>query len=173
MTLNQTITRLRLLALTHSQINSFIDEESEDEDIAYPAIFCFKQPGTIDRANRLTLLNFKLLFLDKENVIEDTASNRLEVQSDMLSVAMDYKSLAESVEHQEDWTVSFSSAFDWLSDFGTDVCAGVSMDIAVGISYVSNRCQVPEKTDVYPENLLKTDQGDFLKIDGNYYLKVS
>lgn len=165
------IIRLRLLATIHAQINTFVEEENETE-IVYPALICEKKSGTIDRVNHQTFLNFSLTFIDKMNVSEQTNSNRLEVQSDMLSVAEDYKALMEDGAY-DDWFIGETAPYQFVDErYNDDVVSGVSIDVSIGLMFLSDRCRVPATTDPI-ENVLITSEGNFLALGNDYYLKVS
>lgn len=146
MTLNEIVTIIKTIALDLRTINTFILGESDAIDIVYPAIECQKQSGTIDRTNHKTIYNFKIICFDKVNVSEQTEANRVDVESDMMSISEDFKAMIENPEY--DWEVSESTSYQFIAaTFNDDEVAGVSMDISISVPYLSDRCRVPLKSD--------------------------
>ena len=152
LTLNQILARLRLLAESHDQLNTFyfgdpheFDEPSEGvhEDNIYPACFVQSQPGTIDRTQHLINYNFRIYFYDLVKVSEGTENNESEVLSDMSSVAQDFLAMLMSSTYQRDWIINDKVNFQLETEKLNDMAAGLFIDVQIGVDFLADRCQVP------------------------------
>lgn len=151
MTLNQIISRLRTLALSHHQINSFYfgdaHEFLENGEIVYPACFVEQQPGSISRIEKLQTFNFRVFLLDRVGVSAETEVNETDVLSDMSSVAADLLAMLMFHEYEEDMMVVETAPVTSVTESLSDLVAGVYMDIGIEVDFLADRCQVPA-TDV-------------------------
>lgn len=147
LTLKQVIARIERLALSHKQINHFfigsIDEFLDNKDVTYPALFCELKNGAISKSQRLTTYNFSLYFLDLLDTASNSLQNEFEVKSDMVSVAQDFMAMLGFTDYQADWDIATDVNMNILDYQLQDLCAGVSLDVAVSTRFDSNRCQVP------------------------------
>lgn len=147
LTLNQVLSRLRSLALSHKQINHFyfgdVPEFDAQEDIVYPGCFCEQQPGQIDTVQRLQRFNFRIFLVDLVGVSERTEQNETEVLSDMTQVAGDLIALLKNPIYQDDWIITDTSAINPVTESLGDMVAGVFMDIGISVDYLADSCQVP------------------------------
>lgn len=146
MTLNQILSRLKSLALSHKQINyAFFGDPHEfvTKDITYPACFIQSQPGVINTATKLQTFSFRLYFLDLVHVATDTEENEDEVLSDMSSVADDMFALLMSPTYQDDWVISETAVKNLGTEQFDDMLAGVVIDVEISVEYLSNACDIP------------------------------
>lgn len=154
MTLNQIVDRIRQLALSHRQINSFYFGRLTDfdaEEIVYPAAFLEQQPGSIDRTERQQRFNFRLYLLDLVPESNHSEENETEVLSDTSSIAADMLALMMKPVYQFDWEISNQTNVTPVTQFLNDLDAGVYIDIEVSVDFISDACQVPA-TDIDPNN---------------------
>lgn len=151
LTLNQVVKRLRSLALSHAQVNSFFFGDPHEFDangeITYPGCFLEQQPGTIDRATHFQRLNFRVYFLDLVGVSSGTEENETEVLSDMNQVAVDFFAMLLSSEYQDDWMVEERTTVTPGTESLNDMVAGVVMEISIMVEFLADRCVIPS-TDV-------------------------
>lgn len=146
LTLNNVITRLRTLALSHDQINHFYfgdPHEFDVSDVSYPACFLEMGTGVVDRATHQTTFNFRVYFLDLVKVSTDTEGNETEVLSDMASVMQDFLAMAMFHDYEDTWEIGDTSNFVAMTEALNDMDAGVVVDMAVKIDFLADRCQVP------------------------------
>jgi len=151
LTLNQIKTRLESLARSHNQINTTrfvgIDEALDDSDIIYPAcIIELQENNRIELSQRHIVFNFKIYFFDLLNVASKSLDNEFDALSDLSLIAADYLAMLNFGEYligENSWDISLDNNMK-LSTFELqDICAGVSLDVAVSTRYDANRCQVP------------------------------
>lgn len=147
LTLNQVISRIRTLSLSHSQINDFyfgdVPEFDANGDLSYPAVLLEQQPGNIDRVNRLQTFSFRAYLLDRVLVSEDTEGNEQEVLSDMSSVAADLLAMLMYYENEDVFIISQVSPVSSVTEQMGDMVAGVVVDFTVSVEFLIDRCQVP------------------------------
>ena len=135
---------MKSLALSHKQLRTayFGDPwEFDSTEIVYGACFIQQIPGTITREDHLQKFGFRVFFLDRVGVSEDTEGNETEVLSDMSSVAADY--LAMLNYYEDDFLTDAVSPFQSVTEVLNDMVAGVYVDITIGVDYLADRCQVP------------------------------
>lgn len=151
--LNQLVKKLESLALSHKQIRTFYLGDPHEflfnGDVDYAACFVELLPGSNNDGTKLKTFNVKAYFLDRVGVSEQTERNETEVLSDMSSVADDY--LAMLKYYQDDWEVS-SGSFTPHTEFLEDMVAGVSIEIGLGVEFLSDRCQVPAEDVTFEED---------------------
>lgn len=147
MTLNQVIRRIQTLTTDHKQIRSFqqnklSQEFLNDKTTRYPCALLQGTDGSISTANKSVSLSFRLFLLDLVHVSEDTKSNELDVQSDMLSVAMD---LVAQMNYPgfDDWILSTDNNLQLLAEEQNDMVAGCYFDFSLRAMFTQNVCQVP------------------------------
>lgn len=155
MTLNQIIARVRTLALSHLQINSFyfgaLPEFDANGEINYAGCFLEQRPGSINRAERTQQFNFRVYFLDLVPESTNSEENETDVMSDMHSVAADFMAMLNYTEYQDDWWIEDGSSVVPVEEGLSDLVAGCYMDFTINTEYAADRCQVPA-TDVTFEN---------------------
>ena len=147
MTLNQVVSRLEKLASSHKQINHVytgdVAEWLSNGEVLYPAIFIDTTTGSISKDNRATGWDFEVWFCDLADVAESTKSNELEVQSDLTSIAEDYKAMLVYSGYLQDWTIGEMSQLTYYKEKFEDIVIAVKMMVRVDVRFDSNRCQVP------------------------------
>lgn len=146
LTLKQVVKRLETLALAHRQINHFYYGSPVDwlttGEVVYPALFVQMNSGDISKQNKLKSWDFEFMFCDLCNVSSKAAENELEVESDLTSIAEDYKAMVEYTEYR-DWEIGELSPLEYRREELEDIVIGVKMNVRISTDYVSNRCQVP------------------------------
>jgi hypothetical protein len=146
MTLNQVITRIKTLSLGHKQIRSFkkglVTDFFADKTTQYPAICLQDVSGSISLSGHASSLSYRMFIADLIHVSEDTNSNEQDVQSDMVSIAMD---LLAQMNHgnYDDWKISADNSLTLFTENENDLQAGCIIDFTVSFMYTQNVCQVP------------------------------
>jgi len=149
MTLNQIIDRIKKISLAHKQLNNFYfgftTDFLTDKTTVYPSAFLNDNGGNIDVAGKQVTYNFKIYLLDLVNIVAETSSNELEVQSDMMSVGLD---LLAEFEHSSytDWKLGFGNTFLLVQEAFDDMIAGVQIDFSITVMYTRDTCAVPTLT---------------------------
>jgi len=156
MTLNQVIARIRTLALSHKQINSFLFADSLPEfdangEIVYAGCFLEQLPGAIDRIEKQQRFNFRVYLVDLVPESTDSEQNETEVLSDMSSVAADFMAMLMYSDYQDDWIIGDITPVTPITEGLNDLVAGVQMEIQIAVDFIADRCQVPAE-DVTFEN---------------------
>jgi hypothetical protein len=151
MTLNSVIKRMRDLCLGHNQIRSFavgrVTDFQDDKTLKYPAVFVQDNGGVISTEGHAATLNYRIIFVDLVNASEDTKENELDVQSDMVSVAMDIVAQINS-SNFSDWRFSSENNLQLLAEEGDDLYAGCYIDCSIRIMFTQNICQVPSNIQI-------------------------
>ena len=147
LTLQQIVKRIETLSLAHKQIRSFFrgspaDFEIHGENI-YPAVFCEKLPGSINRADHQQQYNFRLYFYDLINVAEGTDENELDVLSDMDLVANDILAMLMSYVYQDDYEIVDNSSEESRVQQTGDMVGGSVREIGIKVLFLADTCQVP------------------------------
>lgn len=147
MTLNSVIDRVRTLALSHKQINSFyfgdVPEFDANGEVNYPACFLEITPGRVDRVEKMQAFNFRLYLVDLVPESTESEENETDVLSDMHSVCADLLSMLMYSEYEDDWRIAETSAVTPVTESLNDLVAGVYADIEIGVDFLADRCQVP------------------------------
>lgn len=146
MTLNQALRRIRTLAEAHSQVRTFarglISDFLTDKTTAYPAIFLQNAGGTISLGRSMCALKFRMFFVDMVHVSEDSKENETDVQSDMISVAMDLLTQMNNGNYN-DWRISSEDSLQLIAETDGDMYAGCFIDFTISFPYKQNVCEVP------------------------------
>lgn len=151
MTLNQIIKRIREISLAHNQLREFYFGVPTDfltkKTTRYAGAFLQDTSGSIDPVGNIVNVGFKLFLLDLVHVATESKDNELDVQSDMMSIAMD---LIAEMNHSSyfDWKISASNPLVILREQLNDLVAGVVVDFTVSFPWGSSLCEVP--TDSLP-----------------------
>ena len=147
MTLNSVIDRVRTLALSHKQINSFyfgdVPEFDANGEVNYPACFLEITPGRVDRVEKMQAFNFRLYLVDLVPESTESEENETDVLSDMHSVCADLLSMLMYSEYEDDWRIAETSTVTPVTESLNDLVAGVYADIEIGVDFLADRCQVP------------------------------
>lgn len=146
MTLNQAIRRIRTLAEAHNQVRTFarglVSDFLADKTTAYPAIFLQNAGGSISLGRRMCELKFRMFFVDLVHVSEDSKENEIDVQSDMVSVAMDLLTQMNNGNYN-DWKTSSENSLQLFVETDSDMYAGCYIDFAISFPYKQNVCEIP------------------------------
>lgn len=173
MTLNQVVARLERVTLNHKQLNHFyfgdMVEWLANGEVVYPAVFVDVATGGISKDNRQTGWDFDIWFCDLVNVSADARGNELEVQSDLTSIAEDFKAMLSYTGWQDDWDIGESSAFAYYKEKFEDLVLACKMSVRIDVRFDSNRCEVPSyltfEDDLYPQDAILEEDEDYLLLD--------
>jgi len=155
MTLNQVIQRIKILADSHKQLQSFsspanITDALNDKTVAYPACFSLDIPGNnIDVVSKTVTFSFRLFFLDLVHVAADTKQNEQDVQSDMLNIAMDFLAQMDYSAYT-DWKIAAASPVVFVTDTENDRFAGITADVSIATPWDKNICAIPANSFTFP-----------------------
>lgn len=157
MTLNQVIKRIETLALAHKQVRSFrkglVSDLFADKTALYPAVCLQDFGGSISLSGHATTLTYKLFFVDLVHVSEDANDNEQDVESDMVSIAMDLLAQMNNGNY-DDWKISPDNSVDLIVENEGDMFAGCVVDVSIRIMFQQNICQIPtEVTDYTPTDI--------------------
>jgi hypothetical protein len=152
MTLNNIILRIKTIAESHKQVqrfaHGFLSDFLNDKTNVYPGVLIQDNGGVVSISNRSAEFNFKLFIVDLVHVSEETKYNEVDVQSDMISVALDLLTQFNRPEYT-DWRVSSENSIQLLAEEGADMYAGCVMDISVSVRYTQNACAIPTLITAY------------------------
>ena len=147
LTLNQIVSRLKSLAESHKQINSFYfgaePEWTANGEITYPACFIEQLQGAIDRAKHEQQFRFRAVFVDLVPEVTNSEGNETEALSDMHSVAADYVAMLGYYGYQDDWWINDISQVTPIEEGLEDLVAGAELTFQVNTEFIADRCQVP------------------------------
>lgn len=146
MTLNSIIRRIKTIAEGHAQIRGFyqgfIADYLNDSDRSYAVCILQINGGGVNTAQKIGSISFRMFLLDLVHKSEETKENELEVQSDMMSVAMDLIAKMDDSVYT-DWRVESNNTIEFISEDGPDNVGGVAIDFTVSAVWDLNRCAVP------------------------------
>lgn len=160
MTLNNVIQRIKSLALGHKQVRSFyqglVTDFLTDKTTKYPAVFLQDNGGSISLSGHATTLSYRLFLMDLVHVSEESKQNEQDVQSDMVSIAMDLLAQMNNGQYS-DWIISADNNLQLVVENDGDMHAGCILDISIRIMFEQNICQIPtDITDYTPtDNSMK------------------
>jgi hypothetical protein len=107
-----------------------VTDFQDDKTLKYPAVFVQDNGGVISTEGHAATLNYRIIFVDLVNASEDTKENELDVQSDMVSVAMDIVAQINS-SNFSDWRFSSENNLQLLAEDGDDLYAGCYIDCSI------------------------------------------
>lgn len=172
LTLNQVVKRIETIATRHRQINQFLMGDAVDfltfGDLTYPCVVCDVGDGVIDRDNRSSLYNIKLMICDLADVSMNSRKNELEVMSDLTSIAQDIIAMMNYSGYDTTWSIGSPISTQYLVEKFDDVVIALDMTIPITVRYDANRCWVP--TTLTFENYEDMSSADFRPAD--YPIKV-
>jgi hypothetical protein len=153
MTLNQVIKRIRTICLAHKQVRSFYrgfkQDYLTDQTRKFPAVFLEESGGSINIGGKAATFNYRLSFFDLVNVSSDTKTNEGDVDSDMVSVALDIFAQM-NYGAWDDWRISIENTLELvLSEQDGDMYGGCIVDFSISVQYNQNICAIP--SDVFQE----------------------
>lgn len=146
MTLNQVIKRIESLSLGHKQVRTFrkgfVSDFFADKTAKYPAVCLQDNSGVISLAEHAATLNYRMFIADLVHVSADTNTNEQDVQSDMVSIAMDLLAQMNNGNY-DDWRISADNTVQLFAENDNDMQAGCVIDFTVRFPYTQNICQIP------------------------------
>ncbi len=146
MTLNAIVRRIQTIVLAHKQLRNFyygaVVDFLNDKKTSYASCFLQDNGGSIDLSQKVVTVNFRMFLLDLVHVSEGSKENELDVQSDMLSVAMDQIAQFDFSDYG-DWRVSLSNNVTFVREELADMTAGVVLDLSISVPYTKDTCAVP------------------------------
>lgn len=156
MTLNNVLKRIENLSLGHKQIRTFrkgfVSDFFADKTAKYPAVCLQDNGGSISLSGHAATLNYRMFIADLVNVSADAQTNEQDVQSDMVSIAMDLLAQMNNGNY-DDWKISADNTVQLFAENDNDMQAGCVIDFTVRFPYTQNICQIP------------TDITDYIPID--------
>lgn len=142
MTLNQLVSLFRVLSTSQGQLNDFectaASESQLGPDTKFPRLLVELQPGNIN--NKDLVLNFAFIFSDR---VQKDLGNEIEVLSDMLSIATDYRALLMDPQYGEDFAVEGSITITPFRDATDEETAGWMFEAGIRLTDLKDRCQIP------------------------------
>jgi hypothetical protein len=144
MTLFQAVQILRTIAENHSQIRTFGEGDIYDfvdngNEIKYPVSWVVVE--RIQRLKNVAQYEFILIFADL--LLEDK-SNKLQIQSDLSLVAIDFLSKLK-LEPGFEFTINEDVVLDPFQERFDDFAAGVSLSLKMKTPFPLNLCSFPSK----------------------------
>lgn len=141
MTLNNLINLLKKYAQSHLQINGFgagdLSDLGESIDVKLPIMWVSYPTGRYSQ-NQM-FYNLTIFFSDQ---IFDDKKNELEVQSDMLSIALDtFAYLKDNPEL--DFQIDPDATIDFFTERFGELCAGCAMSFTIRDPKPLDRCVIP------------------------------
>lgn len=146
MTLNQIISRVEQLVLSHRQLNHFYYGEAlkalDDEEVRYPAVFMDVDRSNIDRDNHLHTYSVTLTVCDLVSVAANASGNEQDVQSDLALICEDLFSMLH-YSGWTDWDVRMTAPVQYFRDRFVDEVGSAVMTLDISVMYSADRCAVP------------------------------
>lgn len=145
MTLNQVIRRIKAIAESHDQINTFFFGDADEfysSDIVFPACF-LSMPSEIG-GKGATTLSFSLFCLDRQI---QGGNNELEVLSDMREVCLDLQAMFKYGGYVPSWIANDDFTITYFNEKDEDYLAGCKLDFTLRLHNAADRCQVPTNFD--------------------------
>ena len=142
MTLSNLISKLKAIQVSHPMIRTFGEGDIYDYvdnggEIEYPVMWTVVKPSTYVG----TTLKYRLVILFADLLTEDK-SNRLQIQSDQLLVALDVMSKLK-LDNNYSFNTNQQANIDFFQERFDDFTAGVSIDIEIVDPQPLNLCQFP------------------------------
>lgn len=146
MTLNNVVNRIKQIALAHKQVRNFqqglVQDFLTDHKTKYPSVFLQDNGGKISISGSATVLSYRMFLMDLVHVSEDSKQNEQDVQSDMVSIAIDLIAQMNNPNY-DDWHISTDNNLQLVREEENDLYAGCIVDFSVSIMFTQDRCQVP------------------------------
>ncbi len=155
MTLNNVVNRIKQIAQAHKQVRNFqqglVSDFLTDHTTKYPSVFLQDNGGNISTSGHATTLAYRMFIMDLVHVSEGSKQNEQDVQSDMVSIAMDLIAQMNDGNYS-DWKISTDNNLQLVVENENDLHAGCIVDFSVSIMFSQDRCQVPSDLVVDIEN---------------------
>lgn len=143
MTLNQIISRIKIAAESHKQVNKFVCGEnamSQENVEYYPLIWLVPNGFDFDNKNKNVTYQFLLMILDRHF---ESQSNLIEVLSDTALILQDILTILNRNSYEENVEFITTGKAEPFIDAKTDVVAGYGIDLSVTIPYLDSYCDIP------------------------------
>ena len=142
MTLSNLIEKLKTIQEQHPMIRMFgegdiYDYTDNGGEIVYPVFWTVVRPSQYSNMT----MRYRLVLLFADLLTEDK-SNRLQVQSDQLLVALDVLAKLK-LDNSYDFNTQPQASVEFFQERFDDFTAGVSIEIEVTSPMPLNLCQVP------------------------------
>jgi hypothetical protein len=142
MTLSNLISKLKAIQVSHPMIRTFGEGDIYDYvdnggEIEYPVMWTVVKPSTYSG----NAVRYRLVLLFADLLTEDK-SNRLQIQSDQLLVALDVMSKLK-LDNDYSFNTNQQANIDFFQERFDDFTAGVSIDIEIVDPQPLNLCQFP------------------------------
>jgi hypothetical protein len=139
--LNQIIQVLQNIAAAHRQIQDFGFGQEWDiaaSTVQYPLMYVVPQQSLVN--DKVMSLKLSLLFMD---LVNKDDSNKQEVLSDMLQVAMDVLAQLKLLPYEDLFDLDKSVTLTDFYEKYDDEVSGYKMDVALNVSMLYDQCAVP------------------------------
>jgi hypothetical protein len=142
MTLVELVAKLRAIQEDHPMIRTFGEGDIYDYvdnggEIEYPVLWTVVRPSTY----RGTMIQYNLVLLFADLLTEDK-SNRLQIQSDQMLVALDVLGKLK-LDTAYSFNPSTNATLEFFQERFDDFTAGVSIDIQIMSPLPLNLCAIP------------------------------
>lgn len=142
MTLSDLIGKLKIIQEEHPMINTFGEGDIYDftdngGEIDYPVLWTVVRPSQF--SNMAMRYRLVLLFAD---LLTEDKSNRLQVQSDQMLVALDVLAKLK-LDNDFNFNTAAQASIEFFQERFDDFTAGCSIDIEINSPMPLNLCQVP------------------------------
>lgn len=168
MTLNQVLSRIRTIALSHQQVRNFkkglVTDFLSDHTTKYPSVFLQSNGGYISTVRHETRLSYRMFVLDLVHVSEDHGQNEDDVLSDMLSIAMDLVAQINDSNWGDWFLTQTDNSLQELVEYDNDMIAGYVLDFSLRIIFNEDKCKIPTDLIITPN----PDDMDKLVYDVKY-----
>lgn len=141
MTLNQVVAELKKFAVSHNQLNDFgrgyVEEIGASVDQTFPIMWLTSYSGRYSAKDMV--YSFQIVFAD---LLIESKSNELEVQSDMQSIALDFCAYFTS-NPDFDFLMDDGAGIDHFTERFGDFTAGVLLTFTLRDPFPLDRCVIP------------------------------
>lgn len=142
MTLSELVAKLKAIQEAHPMIRTFGEGDIYDYvdnggEIEYPVFWTVVRPSTY----RGTMIQYNLVLLFADLLTEDK-SNRLQIQSDQMLVALDVLGKLK-LDTAYSFNPSTNATLEFFQERFDDFTAGVSIDIQIMSPLPLNLCAIP------------------------------
>jgi hypothetical protein len=142
MTLVDLIKKIQIIQEEHPMIRTFGEGDIYDYvdnggEIQYPVLWTVVKPSIYNA----TTVRFRLVLVFADLLTEDK-SNRLQIQSDQMLVALDVLSKLK-LDNNYNFNTAPQATMDFFQERFDDFTAGVSIEIEITSPMPLNFCQIP------------------------------
>jgi hypothetical protein len=142
MTLSNLVSKLNEIQENHPMINTFgegniYDYVDNGGEIKYPVMWVVMKP--LNYNNKVLSYRATIVFAD---LLTEDKSNRLQLQSDQLQVALDVIAKLK-LDNTYNFNISDSSAIEFFEERFDDFTAGVTADIEILDPNPLDKCSIP------------------------------